>query len=151
MGVARWYRRVGFPYLDSIHIYAVCVMFGYYHAIHDDYATILDGCIAQNDFSEIHSNAIFFARHFAIDFLEPAHRTRSPVEWCSSSDCHLNICRLFVGACWLSLVAISGALCTRWRLHAGAHSPFITPIMSPLRQSEMRSNTVIFVMLLSCR
>jgi hypothetical protein len=40
-----------------------------YHAIGKDYATILDGCIAQNDFSEIHSKAIFLAGHFAIDFL----------------------------------------------------------------------------------
>ena len=61
--------RVGFPDPDPIHIYTTCVMFKCYHAIREDYATILDGCIAQNDLSEIHSKAIFLAGHFAIDFL----------------------------------------------------------------------------------
>ena len=61
--------RVGFPVPDPIHIYAVCVMFKWYHAIRNDYATILDGCIAHNDFSEIHSKIVFLARHFANYFL----------------------------------------------------------------------------------
>ena len=42
--------RVGFPDPDPIHIYTVCVMFKCYHAIRNDYATILDGCIARNVF-----------------------------------------------------------------------------------------------------
>ena len=62
--------RVGFPDPEPIHIYAVCVMFKCHHATRNDYATILDGCIAQPDFSsEIHSEAIFLARHFALDAL----------------------------------------------------------------------------------
>ena len=61
--------RVGFPDPDPIHIYTTCVMFKCYHTIRKDYATILDGCIAQNNFSESHSKAIFSAGHFAIDFL----------------------------------------------------------------------------------
>ena len=61
--------RVGFPVPDPIHIYAVCVMFKCYHVIRNDYATILDGCIAHNDFSEIHSKTMFLARHFANDVL----------------------------------------------------------------------------------
>ena len=61
--------RVGFPDLDPIHIYTTCVMFKRYHAICKDYATILDGCIAQNEFSDIHSKAIFLAGHLAIDYL----------------------------------------------------------------------------------
>ena len=62
-------ERVGFPDPDPIHIYAVCVMFKCYHAIRNDYATILDGCLAPNDFSEMHSKTTFLARHFASDFL----------------------------------------------------------------------------------
>ena len=61
--------RVGSPELDPTHMYTTCVMFKCYHAIRNDYATILDGCIAQNDFSDIHSKTIFLAGHFAIDFL----------------------------------------------------------------------------------
>jgi hypothetical protein len=61
--------RVGFPDPDPIHLFTVCVMFKCYHAIRNDYATILDGCIAHNDFSEIHSKTIFLARLFASDFL----------------------------------------------------------------------------------
>ena len=61
--------RVGFPFPDPSHIYTTCVMFKCYHAIRNDYATILNGCFAHNDFSEIHSKTIFLARHFAIDFL----------------------------------------------------------------------------------
>ena len=42
--------RVVFPVPDPIHIYAVCVMFKCYHAIRNDCATILDGCIVHSDF-----------------------------------------------------------------------------------------------------
>ena len=45
--------RVGFPFPDPSHIYTTCVMFKCYHAIRNDYATILNGCFAHNDFSEI--------------------------------------------------------------------------------------------------
>ena len=55
--------RVGFPDPDPIHIYTTCEMFKCYHAIRKDYATNLDGCIAQNDLSEIHTKAIFLAQH----------------------------------------------------------------------------------------
>ena len=58
--------RIGIPDPDPIHICVVCVMFKCYHGTRND---ILDGCIAQNDFSEIDSKALFLARHFAIDFL----------------------------------------------------------------------------------
>ena len=61
--------RVGFPYPDPIQIYTTCVMFKCYDAICKEYATILGGCIAQNDFSETHSKAIFLAGHVAIMFL----------------------------------------------------------------------------------
>jgi hypothetical protein len=57
--------RVGFPDPDPIHIYAPSIMFKYDHAIRNDYATILDGCIAHNDFAETHSKPIFLARHLA--------------------------------------------------------------------------------------
>ena len=46
--------RVGSPVPDTMNIYAVCVMFKCYHAILNDYETILDGCIAQHDSSEMH-------------------------------------------------------------------------------------------------
>ena len=59
-------HRVCFPVPDPIHIYAVCVMFKCYHAIRSDYATILDGCFAHNDFSEIHNKAIFLIHWFSI-------------------------------------------------------------------------------------
>ena len=59
--------RVGFPVPDPIHIYAVCVMFKCYHAIRNDYATFVDGCIAHNDFSEIRSKTML-ATHFASEF-----------------------------------------------------------------------------------
>ena len=62
-------HRVGFPDPDPIHVYAVCVMFKCYHAIRNDYAIIIDGCIDQNNVSEISSKVFFLARHFAIDFL----------------------------------------------------------------------------------
>jgi hypothetical protein len=61
--------RAGFPVPHPTHIYAVCVMFKCYHAIRSDYATILDGCIAHNDSSEIHSKIMFLAKHFANGFL----------------------------------------------------------------------------------
>ena len=61
--------RIGFPSPDPIHIHITCMLFKCYHAIRHDYATILDGCFALNEFSEIRSKAIFVARHFAIDFL----------------------------------------------------------------------------------
>ena len=61
--------RIGFPFPDPIHIYTTCVLFKCYHAIRNDYATILDGCFAHNDFSEIHSKTMFLAKHFALDFL----------------------------------------------------------------------------------
>ena len=61
--------RIAFPVQDQIHIYAVCVMFKCYHAIPNDYAVILDGCIAHDHFSKIHSTTMFWARHFATRFL----------------------------------------------------------------------------------
>ena len=61
--------RVGSPDPDPIHMYTTCVMFKCYHAIRNDYATILDGCITHNVFSEIHSKTIFLARLFATDCL----------------------------------------------------------------------------------
>ena len=60
---------VCFPDAGPTHLYTTCVMFNRYHAIRNDYATILDGCIPHHDFSEIHSKTILLARHFAIDFL----------------------------------------------------------------------------------
>lgn len=61
--------RVAFPDLDTIHMCTTRVVFKCYNAIRDDYATILDGCFAHNEFSEIHSKALFLAKHVAIDFL----------------------------------------------------------------------------------
>ena len=61
--------RVGFPDPDPIHMYTTCVMFKCYHAIRNDYASILDGGIARNDFSVMPSKTIFFVRHVATDFL----------------------------------------------------------------------------------
>ena len=61
--------RIGFPFPEPIHIYTTCVLFNCYHAIRNDYATILDGCFAHNDFSEIHSKTMFLAKHCAPDFL----------------------------------------------------------------------------------
>ena len=61
--------RVGFPDPDRFHIYTACVMFKCYHAIRNDHATILDGCIAHNDFYYLFSKDIFLASHLAIDFL----------------------------------------------------------------------------------
>ena len=50
--------RVGFPDRDPIHMYATCVMFKCYHAIRNDYATVLDACFAHNEFFESHSKAV---------------------------------------------------------------------------------------------
>ena len=43
--------RVGFPDLDPTHIYVECVMPKCYHVVHNDYANIFEGCIAQTDVS----------------------------------------------------------------------------------------------------
>jgi hypothetical protein len=61
--------RVGFSDPDPIHVYPVCAMFKCYHTIRHDYATMIGECIADNDFTEIHSKTIFLARHFATKFL----------------------------------------------------------------------------------
>ena len=56
---------VGFPDPDRIRMYTDCVVLKCYHAIRNDYATILDGCVAHNDVSEIHSNTVFVVKHVA--------------------------------------------------------------------------------------
>jgi hypothetical protein len=61
--------RFGSPDPDPIHIFTVCVMFKCYHAIRNDYATMIDGCIAHNDYSILHSKTVFWASHFVTKFL----------------------------------------------------------------------------------
>jgi hypothetical protein len=60
--------RVGFPDPDPIHVYTACVMSKCYHAIRNDYATMIDGCIAHNDHSILHGKIVFLADHFATNF-----------------------------------------------------------------------------------
>ena len=61
--------RVGFPDPDPIHMYTTCILFKCYHALRNDYASILGGCIAHNNVSVSHSKTICWARHVGMDFL----------------------------------------------------------------------------------
>ena len=62
-------ERLGFPNPDPCHLYLFGVMFKTCHALRFDFAPVINGCIADDDFSAIHCKALFLANFFASDFL----------------------------------------------------------------------------------
>ena len=62
-------ERLGFPNPDPNHLYLVGVMFTTYHALRFDFVSVINGCIAEDEFSAIHCKALFLANPFASDFL----------------------------------------------------------------------------------